>query len=123
MIIELLCRFHKDPDDKTMDLINEELKTKELIQGDSFNKNKEYTKLLKENKCYEYSEFILNLKDVKFVNSVDDEHVSLRFNDGNTLVFKIKYEEFKAIYQTLLGVLINNFTTTEDFEKIITNGK
>ena len=123
MIIELLCRYFKDPDDEVLESINDELRTQELIQGESFNKSKEYNKLLKEHKCYEYGPFMLNLLDVKFANHVDKDHVALRFDDGNMFIFKIGYEEFKTVYQTLTAVVITSFTIDEASDKITLNGK
>ena len=106
-----------------MESINDELRTQELIQGESFNKSKEYNKLLKHNKCYEYGPFMLDLRDVKFANHVDSEHTALRFDDGNMFIFKIGYEEFKTVYQTLLATVITNYTIENDSNTISVNGQ
>lgn len=108
MNIELLCRFNVDPDDATMDEINEKLNTEELIQGDRFNKNKEYLKLVKQHKLYDYTPLTFNLRDVRFINPVDNEHTTLRFFDGSMYTFKINYTNFKTIYQTLLATMIHD---------------
>lgn len=120
--IELLCRYPKSLDDATMKEIDEELYNIELIQGDKFDRNKEYDKLTKGNKkAYEYGPFMLSLHDVMSVNEVDNDHICVRFKNGSMFVFKKSYEEFIAIYQTVLGVLVRNFT--EKAKIVDINGK
>lgn len=123
MIIELLCRYRKDPDDEMHEYIEDELKTLSIVKGDSFDHEKEYNKLTKQNKLYDYGPFLLNLKDVKFVNQVDKNHTLIRFNSGDMFVFKIQYEQFKLIYQSLTSYIIRDFSLISNLDKIITDGQ
>ncbi len=52
MLIELLCRFHRDSDNKISESIEQQLDTEEIIQGSNFNREKYREKLLKKHNCF-----------------------------------------------------------------------
>lgn len=110
MMIELLCRYAKKltPDEEQeIELL---LNTQAIIDGDDFDKVSAREKLLSERgDLFEYGEFTFNLKDVMSFNLVDSKHTCIRFYNGAIYTYKIDYESFRSIYQTLTGTLINDF--------------
>lgn len=122
MIIELLCRFSKVLSEKENSELEEELSIQELIKGGDFDKIIEKDKLLSTKVSHEYVSTVLDLKDVAMFNSSDETHTTIRLYNGAIFNFKIGYDNFKAIYQTLTGKIINSFTE-EDGKTQMTNGK
>ena len=116
MYIKLLGRFSKDNDDANTE-IEDELKMQQLIQGDSYNVDRERQKLISKLKAYDYVPIILNLKDVMLYNTVDDKHISVKLYGGISFTFLIRIEEFIALHQELLGIAIYDCTATSLIKK------
>lgn len=116
-IVKFLCRYQKDAVDKQSKEIEEELKVQELIQGDKFDKDSERDKLIKNSNAFDYGPMILNLKDVCHANHVDEIHTCLRFYNGQAYTYKIPFTEYEIVYQTLQGIVVNDFTAPFKKEK------
>lgn len=104
MIIQLLCRYPRELNKKELELVEEELQVKSVI-NDNFDKEEERIKAI-ENlgfSKYEYGPFVLNLKDISNFNSVDEQHTCVRLYGGIAYVFKIGFEDFKELYQVCTG--------------------
>ena len=112
MVIELLCRYPKDPASEDFSQFDEELDLMAVIQGDNFNREKERNKLIKKENVdkFEYGPFSFDLKDIVSFNMVDADHTCVRMYGNVGYVFKINYDEFRTIYQTLSGRVINDFS-------------
>lgn len=109
MIIELNCRFIKEVDSKQINKIKEELDIQKLIKGDNFDYDKEKERLLKQDEKYGYNPICFELKDVFLFTPVDSEHTCIKFYNNTTFTMKVKYDDFKNIYQSLQGTIINDF--------------
>jgi len=123
MIVELLCRYTKEIDEQVLAEIDEQLDTEELIKGDTFNRGKERSKLLKKYVSHEYGPFIFNMLDIFSINYVDKDHVHVRFDNDTAFTFKIEYEYFRGIYQSLLGLVVNDFTDMDALKTEFNNGQ
>lgn len=111
MMIELLCRYRGEVNPEEDEDFQLELDTQEILQGNKFDKDREVAKYLKDKgSSFQYGPFAFEVQDVAKFNRVDEEHTCLRFIQGETYVFKVKYEEYKMIHQTFTGVIINNLT-------------
>lgn len=114
MMIELMCRYPKaqEQDEDLNSQIEAQLKTISIIQGDDYDEKKEREKVLKELGVipFEYGPFTLDIEDIKSFNLANEQHTCLRFHDGTAYTFLIDYEKFRAIYQTLSGKAINDFS-------------
>lgn len=115
-VIELLCRYNKESGDEIAKSIELELDTQAIIQGDKFNREVEKEKLIKSSNAFDYGPMMFNLKDVSGANHVDKRHTHITFYTMPGRTFKINYEQFKALYQTLLLVIINDFTNIDDLK-------
>lgn len=112
-VVKLLCRYQKSATDPHAKEIEQELDTLELIRGDKFNREEEREKLVQTSQNFDYGSFCFNLKDVQTFNHVDEIHTCIRFYNATAYTFKIKFQIFEALYTTLLGVMINDFTETD----------
>lgn len=111
MNIELLCKFIKDPSTESLEAIEQELQVQALIKGDDFDIEAEREKLLlNDSGNFEYAPMVIGLDGVASFNMVDEEHVCVRFHDTTKYNFKITYQQFKAVYQTVTGLIIHDFT-------------
>lgn len=125
MIIEVLCRFSRVLSVDESKHIDEEIKLQEVLQGNDFDSELEKEKMYAELGQFEYSAMVLDLKDVSCFNQSDKEHTTLRFYNNATYTIKLTYENFKSVYQTLTGKVINVFIAQpkEDIIINIENGK
>jgi hypothetical protein len=123
MIIELLCRFNRDINESELKDLTQELEIEALIKGNDFDLQKEKDKILENNKLFDYSPMVINLKDVFTFNLVDDLHTCIRFYNNISFTFKIEYNNFRTVYQTITGRLITDLITELNAEDKIENGK
>jgi hypothetical protein len=113
-IVKFLCRYAKDSTDKASKAIEDELKVQEIIQGDKFDKEAEFAKLMTDKGNWDYGPMAINLKDIMIANQVDDEHTCVRFYNGVTYVFKVNFDMYEALYQALIGQIVHDFTAPEN---------
>lgn len=117
--VRMLARYARALSTKETKFIEKELETQEIIKGDKFNADTEREKVIKQNKIspYEYGGMGFDLKDVARWNYVDDKHTCIEFYGGRTVVFKINMQEFEIILQSLLSIIVNDFTEDKTEEK------
>lgn len=119
MIVELLCRFTKEISEEELTELKDEIEIQRLVKGDeNYGEN-----LIQSKRSYEYASMMVNLQDIMFSNPVDEAHTCIRFYGGSVFTYKINFDEFKSIYQSLLGKVIHDFTSVEELKLISLNGK
>lgn len=101
--------------------IDESLEIRKLVEPD-FDLKAERDTIINSNIKFEYGPFVLNLKDVETFNLVDNNHTCIRLYSGKIYTFKIKHELFIALYQTLTGKLVQDFSNEDNINvKVVTN--
>lgn len=115
MIIEVLAKFNRDISAKERKAIDDEVETEALINSD-YDIEKEREKLIKERNYFDYGPLVCNLKDVSFFNHVDKNHTCIRFYTREAFTIKMPYIKFKVLYQSTLGVYINDFTESDNIK-------
>lgn len=112
-----LCRFQKSPSDPIFQEIEESLNLRSVIEND-FDKEKERGVLMSGKDTYDYAPMLFDLKDVATSNLVDVDHTSVRMYNSFNYTLKVPFEKYITIYQSLLGLALNDFTQA-DFNKPI----
>lgn len=113
MYLELPCRFLKE-------LTNDELDTIELMLDEMsvtksyFDRDVERMKLVDELSTYEYADTTVDLNNFLSCNPADEgSHITIRYTNGSSFVYKANYNVFKHIFQSITGKLIISY---KDFE-------
>lgn len=109
------CRFQKSPSDPVFDEIEEDFKQKKIIDSD-FDETKERNRLLNDENLYEYSPLLLDFKDISAANAADGQHTMIHLYTHKSYCIKLNFGRFIAVYQQLIGVILNDFTDL-DFDK------
>lgn len=116
--VELLCRYSKDAGSEVYKEIELALDTEEIIKGDKFDRDKARERMLKTNKnIFEYGSMVIDLKDISSYNSVDKYHTHVAFYNGRSFTYKVPFEIFKDLYQSLMSVLIHDFTDLSKYQE------
>lgn len=105
------------------DAFDEEMKTQSIIQGGDFDLEAEKKKYYGGAKQYTYGAMTFNMKDVRGMNALDEEHTTIRFYGGDAYVFKIGYPDFGKVYQMMMGVSILNFCSSHETVNQEENGQ
>ena len=114
-----MCRFQKSPSDPIFKEIDADLYLKSVTLN-NFNMEEEREKLMENVDLYDYAPIFFDLKDIAVANSVDETHTSVRLYSSLIYILRVPFDKYFNIYQTLIGVAINDFSGT-NFENIETD--
>lgn len=86
----------------------EELKLKRLIEGDDDDQEEDLN--------YVYHPLVLDTKDIKSFNELDERHSTIRMYGGDMFTILVSFEGFKEVLMSLTQENINIIIEEEVFE-------
>ncbi len=109
MEVEFICRFPKDITPEEQKDIDAQAKV--LMHCDSDLTLAEARKKVTEDEPeqYSYGPWTIDMADIQHFNQVDKDHVRVITHNGMSIVFKIPYDQFKAIKIISTGKLVQSF--------------
>lgn len=116
------CRFQVDSNDPVFKELEEDMDSRELVDS-NFDRDAARDAYIKDNEIYEYQPLLIDMKDIATANPVDKKHTSIRLYTGSGYIVQLSFFKFIAIYQTLTGIVISDFSkevTRREFDKLLT---